>query len=78
MEIKIQSGVPISNRKGGAGRPSKYPFSQMLIGQSFWVSESRRSVGSAALIHGKTYNRKFITRAETINGVKGIRVWRVE
>lgn len=59
------------------GRPTKYPFPAMKIGDSFFVpaadTRSIPRVRSAASIWAQKYNRKLITRA--VDG--GIRVWRI-
>ena len=67
--IKIDKNVPMPS----AG---KYPFGDMDVGDSFFVA------GKTAAQMGGTMHfrkpKKFTTRTVTENGVKGIRIWRVE
>jgi hypothetical protein len=60
------------------GRPTKYPFPHLKVGDSFFVpSDDTKAiprVRSAASIWAKTYNRKLVTRV--VDG--GVRVWRVK
>ena len=59
--------MPASKRKGGAGRPSKYPFESLEVGQMFFVPESAdqpepvKSLGSVVT----SANRRY---AEVLNG----------
>lgn len=73
--VPITTGLPIpaqSNNHKTIGRPFKYPFFAMEVGDSF-VSE-KSCVRSAASIYGKRYNLKFTTRSQS-DGTT--RVWRV-
>ena len=37
MSYTLRDDVPVPPRANGSGRADKYPFSQMLVGQSFVV-----------------------------------------
>lgn len=73
-EYKIEKGVPTPHKTDRV-----YPFSQMEIGDSFFIpnlstSDGRyQSVSSAGRGQFKRHNKKFSMRSE--NG--GVRVWRI-
>lgn len=83
MSIAIESGVKIPEFVDGRGRKEKYPFSELEVGDSFFVPDSTfesetalkrlRSTVSSANSRFKG-ERKFIVRGED----DGARVWRVE
>jgi len=75
-EIKIEKGVPLP--ASGAGRPSKYPWGDMEVGDSFFAEAKPESMHTQAAFAGRKYGRRFTTRKRTENGVAGVRVWRVE
>lgn len=58
--------VPASKRSGGAGRPSKYPFDQLEVGQMFFVPVSEKqpepvkSLGSVVT----SANRRYATATD--------------
>ena len=60
-------GLPVG------GRPPKYPWRDLDIGQSFFV-DAVRSVPQQAYLAGRRLGRTFITRRED----NGFRVWRTE
>ncbi len=76
--FRIEDNVPIPATTGKLQR--KYPLSDLLVGQSFFVpviSDARRElirISGAATRHGKKTGKMFVTR--TVAG--GVRVWRVE
>ena len=73
MQITIQRDIPAPG-KGGEGRYVKYPFRAMDVGDSFFVPN-----GPINLYNSKAYlPKKFTRRTVVENGVKGIRVWRIE
>jgi hypothetical protein len=76
MKYRIEKNVPIPEGTG-RGRPAKYPFAKMQVGDSFLVmgspneqSTAQKSAHSFAQINPKF---KFVTR--TLN--HGLRIWRV-
>lgn len=76
MEFKIEKGVsipPVIRKSVGA--PSKYPFKEMAVGDSFSVPLSeRRRVVSAASSHKRRHGAAFTVRMLEDE----VRVWRVE
>lgn len=73
--IAIDKNVPVPPRIGGrpGGRPTKYPWLDMEIGDSFRTSGKRNSIGAAVAWATKQYGRKFVTRRED----DGVRIWRI-
>ena len=81
-EFKIEKNIELPKRS--SGRPSKYPFSEMKVGDSFFipvadhidiwnVAGAVRNAANMARIRDKTIGR-FSTRK--VEG--GVRVWRIE
>ena len=61
------------------GAPAKYPWRAMDVGDSFFVPGNKASaMTSAAAMTARRLGCKYTTRTVTENGVKGVRVWRVE
>lgn len=75
--FKIEKGIPIPPSKGGAGRPTLYPFAKMEVGDSFTIESARKQQGRMCAIasdYGKRHGMRFTVR--TI-GDGMLRVWRV-
>lgn len=79
---KLQDNIPIPPRVV-AGRRSKYPFKQMIIGSSFLVPKKDADgdlkrlmtrMASAAATAEKNFNYKFTLRKLP----DGVRVWRIQ
>lgn len=71
--MKIDKDIPVPDVRI-SGRPGKYPWLKMEVGDSFLEEKIRyASVYRAARIASKN-GRKF--RAKEVEG--GVRVWRVE
>ena len=75
--IKIETGIPVPSN---ITRKSKYPFKEMKIGESFFLTDktdpekARKKVSAAATMFCREKACKFKTQTfET-----GVRVWRVE
>ncbi len=66
MKIEKNITMPLPGR----GRPRKYPFLEMQLGDSFWSDGV--SIRACASQAGKDHNMKFTTRKDG----EGIRVWR--
>lgn len=86
-EFKLEDGIPAPSK--GRGRGTKYPFSAMEVGQSFFVPtpsrENARTVQAYVQISGKGYANRhgggtmvFTTSVREEDGVVGVRVWRVK
>lgn len=70
----IETNVPMP-KANGKGRPAKYPFGEMDIGDSVFI-EGQAVGGSAylsAMQHARLHSKKFTGR--TVEG--GLRIWRV-
>ena len=76
----IQSDVPMA--KGKAGRPPKYPFHKMNVGDSFFIGCFRHEQsGKAKSVRRAAWRRmgKGAVSVKSVfeNGVYGVRVYRV-
>lgn len=76
MSIEIKKNIPIpKGRSGSHGRPTKYPFGKMDIGDSFFIpKDSAGSASQCASIYKKKHGGNF-TRRQVVGG---FRIWRVE
>ena len=83
--IHIEKDVPPPERK--TGRPPKYPFMKMEVGDSFTLPLAgtltnkgsdtvTQRLRSATENHTKKYGRKFMLRTLKDEGV--VRCWRIE
>lgn len=71
-EVKVEKGIPLPPIE--RGRPVKWPFATMEIGESFFMKGcTKSSVATACNQKGRKFGRKFAMRA----GDGGYRVWRV-
>ncbi len=77
--MKIETNVPIPENVGGrvGGRKAKYPFREMLVGQSILIPLGETTVQklSSRLTHLFNETGMRFTQRTT---VEGIRVWRTE
>lgn len=72
MNVVIEKGIPLPSRQ----IPKKYPFGEMEVGDSFFVSDV--SVGLLHA-HARRYAPWRYTCRTVVEGdVKGVRVWRIE
>jgi len=65
MEFKIEKGIEIPDGW------SKYPFSKMEVGDSFFV---KTKSGKSAYMYSKRHGMRFTVRKEG----DGFRIWRIE
>lgn len=73
-KIKIEKGIELPPRTNG---PSKYPFHEMEIGDSFAVlAAEAEAVASSASHYRRTHKDFRITRRTLPNGT--VRFWRIE
>jgi len=84
MTYTIEKGIEMPARKGGSGRPGKYPFSDMEVGDSFAVPvdddqdvETRKqTVSNCARTWAK---RNSLERTFSVREVGGVlRCWRTK
>ena len=74
--FEIEKDVSMPKMPGGKGGPRKYPWVEMEIGDSFFVSGKTAAIFSAHAVRaGITYRRKFSCRTD---GERGVRVWRTK
>lgn len=83
--IEIDKGVHLPEsklhfaKKHGSGRPSKYPWSRMEVGDSFFVKLGNISTLGSMCHTQKRYGvGTFVARERMEGDCIGVRVWRVE
>lgn len=71
----IENGVPLPKGGRGVHGESKYPHTELKVGQSFTVPIAmEKNIRSLAHHHGYATGKKFATRTEGDR----LRVWRVK
>ena len=74
MEIKIEKGIPVAERQYGSMSGVTGLVRTMEIGDSIFLPGKSGKAGYLA-----RYSKGKITvRSITENGVKGVRIWRIE
>jgi hypothetical protein len=71
----IEKNIPLD--QNGAGRPPKYPFGDMAVGDSvFFGGDASETMNPklAARAYGRYHGKKFTTRKQD----GGVRIWRTE
>jgi len=75
MAIKIRRNVPIKPPRPSTGRPPKYPWADMRVGDSFYVPGMTPSQMSSAWRRARAkLGHKYSARTER----DGVRVWRIK
>lgn len=67
---QIDKGIPIPVK-------SKYPFNDMEVGDSAFFP-NKVSHQLHAIYRKLKPDKQFVTRTDYVDGVKGIRIWRVK
>jgi len=82
--IKIDKGIPISEKAFRTGKAPIYPFRFMKVGDSFFVPLKGRKLRKlTASILGSARSRriegkKFSVRSVVVDSIEGLRCWRIE
>lgn len=72
---QIEKNVPLPANN----REVKFPFAEMEVNDSFFVEgRTTKSFASITQHWRRKMNHRYATRNVEENGVKGVRVWRVE
>ena len=78
---KIEKGIPIPNKLHGGGPKKKYPFDEMVVGDSFFVSckkeDSRKLCATLKNSTQRLPNTKFTTVYVKEEKKAGVRIWRI-
>lgn len=73
--MKISSKIKIRKPRPSTGRPPKYPWAEMAVGDSFYVPGMTASQMSSAWRRAKDkLGHEYSARSER----SGVRVWRVK
>jgi hypothetical protein len=77
--IKIDKGIPVSRRHGSknAGRKCLYPWAEMVVGDSFFVPKTSKTMNGSVAAAARRLGFRFVARTVEEEGVQGCRVWRV-
>ncbi|RJP45470.1 hypothetical protein C4587_00815 [Candidatus Parcubacteria bacterium] len=78
MAIEIETGIPVPSLRGR--QAPQYPFSQLEIGQSFFVTGIKPgTLRARASVYAKENGagKKFKVSAAEKDGIAGLRVWRI-
>lgn len=73
MDFEIEKGIPVPRNV----RKGNYPYSEMEVGDSFFVSNevaSAEAVRNSASLYGRKFGKRFTV--SLCSG--GVRVWRLE
>lgn len=74
-EFKIEKGIPLPPSR----RHSRYPFHEMEVNDSvFFPGVEQRTISGTAQSTGKSRGWRFATRKVVVDGVTGVRIWRVK
>lgn len=74
--MQFDTDIPLPPRRG---RPAKYRFAEMEVGQSFFAPVQISTLQACARRAAAAQpGRKYTTRAVVENGVAGARCWRTE
>lgn len=73
--ITIDKNIPVPKKE-------RFPFSEMEIGDSFFVSQEEiipKLLSAYAVQYSNKNNKKvkFKTKKEVLGGIKGTRIWRI-
>lgn len=88
-QYKVEKSVPLPERAGNPFKKgtSKFPVRHMKVGDSFFAPGYTPASIASGLYNAASrflesqeeekVTRKFVRRADTVNGVEGTRVWRI-
>lgn len=74
--MQIEKGVPIPENRGVGNnpkQPSKYPWQQLEVGDSFAAEVEPDVLRASAYKRGRKYGERYVVRSED----GGSRCWRV-
>ena len=75
--VKIDDDVPMPPHGGGRG--DKWPYRKVNVGESWFMPGKGVNVVSSQVSGWKLKTGfRYASRTVTENGVKGVRVWRIE
>ena len=72
---KIDKNIPLPSLHKYT---EKYPWADMKPGDSFFIEMGTPANIGACMSARKKYGERYVSRTVTENGVKGVRVWRIE
>lgn len=85
FKYQLEDGIPLPSRKVAVKGETAYPYAVMGVNQSFFVPVSEHMTkpwqtltSMSSRISRELHPKKFTTAKDTVDGVEGVRVWRVE
>ena len=85
FKFALEDNVPLPDKRVGPRGDTAYPFAVMAIKQSFFVPSTDRMpepwktlTSMSSRTSREFHPKRFTTARETVDGVTGVRVWRVE
>lgn len=83
MKITIERNIPIPGRRNTTGSRSRFPWTMMGVGDSFFVpgysrqgSPRKGTQMGCSMGYKLVPNSSWVVRDARENGTKGVRVWR--
>lgn len=78
MPYPIEKGIPITD--GRKGSKEKYPWSQMEIGDSFFVPSKSKNTLRSSRVHANKAGKGVFKSSELDDETQGpgVRVWRIK
>ena len=73
--IVIESGLPVPEKKKPRGRPRKYPFPQMKVGDSIYLEGAVRRGTEHRAAKKYAQDNDIVIATRVVPG--GIRIWRI-
>lgn len=76
----MKNQYQISRKTKQLNKVIKYPFYKLKVGQSFFIpNKTQRQVSPlCAYYHKQIKESCFVTQADTVDGIKGVRVYRID
>lgn len=75
VPLAIETGIPVPSRYSTWAQ-TEFPFSEMQIGDSFFVSHV--TISKLLMVARKFRPKRFTARTVVERGVRGVRIWRLE
>lgn len=83
MNITVERNIPVPGRRNTTGSRSKFPWTKMNVGDSFFAEGYSRYGGprkstkmGCTMGYKLVPNSSWVVRDARENGTRGVRVWR--
>lgn len=76
--FKIEKNIPAPATAGNTGRNSKYPWHDMVVGDSFFVKDGcKNNLRNLCHVTSKRLSKKFVSSVYSDKKNEGVRIWRM-